>query len=312
LLSGENDNMVTNPACTEQHPATIDGVEHHAEEVDGRPLHWVSAGTDGSPVLLVHGFPETWWVFRRLIPLLAAEHRVVAVDLPGFGGSVLQEGDRPADHSGAAAAATLHALIARLGLGPVHLLGQDIAGNVVFRLAAEHPEDVRSLIAVETLVSGFGLERLADVENGGAWHIGAIATPGVAEFVFTGRMHAFLTQMWFPSLTSVVDAVTSDDVTELARAYSQPGAWAGPQGLYSSALRDGDELRALAASAGLRVPVLAVDGMGMSTTADGMGSITDGVEAVLLDGVGHHVALEAPERLGDAMRSFMDRTDQED
>jgi pimeloyl-ACP methyl ester carboxylesterase len=303
--------MVTNLEHDEQRPSTLDGVEHHVEQVDGRPVHWVSAGSGGSPVLLVHGFPETWWVFRRLIPLLAAEHRVIAVDLPGFGGSVLQDGDRPADHSSAAAAATLHALLARLGLGPVHLLGQDIAGNTVFRLAAEHPEDVRSLISVETLVSGFGLEQLADVGNGGAWHIGAIATTGVAEFVFTGRVREFLTRMWFPFLTTVTGAVTPADVNELERAYSQPGAWAGPQGLYASALADGDELRALAASAGLQVPVLAVDGMGMSSTADGMRSITDRVEAVLLDGIGHHVAMEAPDRLADAMRSFMDRTDQE-
>lgn len=302
--------MVTNQQHVEQRPSTIEGVEHHVEQVNGQPLYWVSGGAGGSPVLLVHGFPETWWVFRQLIPLLAAEHRVIAVDLPGFGGSVLQDGERPAAHSSAAAAVTLHALIARLGLGPVHLLGQDIAGNTVFRLAAEHPEDVRSLIAVETLVSGFGLEQLADVRNGGAWHIGAIATPGVAEFVFTDRVRAFLTQMWFPHLTTVADAVTPADITELVRAYSQPGAWAGPQGLYASALADGDELRALAASAGLQVPVLAVDGMGMPTTADGMRSITDRVEAVLLDGVGHHVAMEAPSRLADAMRSFMDRMDQ--
>src|SRR4051794_9029170 len=88
-------------------PATIAGVEHRLEQVAGRPLHWVSAGTSGSPVLLVHGFPETWWVFHRLIPILATRHRVVAVDLPGFGDSGAQAGD----YSSAAAAAALHALV---------------------------------------------------------------------------------------------------------------------------------------------------------------------------------------------------------
>ena len=48
-------------------PATA-GITHHTAEVNGTELHYVSAGTTGSPVLLVHGFPESWWAFRRLHP----------------------------------------------------------------------------------------------------------------------------------------------------------------------------------------------------------------------------------------------------
>ena len=54
-------------------------------------------------VLLVHGFPETWWAFHKLIPLLASKHRVIAVDLPGFGDS----GNPPQDSTSASAAETL-------------------------------------------------------------------------------------------------------------------------------------------------------------------------------------------------------------
>jgi pimeloyl-ACP methyl ester carboxylesterase len=48
--------------------------------VNGTELHYVSAGSKGSPVLLVHGFPESWWAFHKLIPLLSRSHRVFAVD----------------------------------------------------------------------------------------------------------------------------------------------------------------------------------------------------------------------------------------
>ena len=51
--------------------ATIPGVTHHLADVNGTDLHYVSAGDSGSPILLVHGWPETWWAFRKLIPLLA-------------------------------------------------------------------------------------------------------------------------------------------------------------------------------------------------------------------------------------------------
>jgi pimeloyl-ACP methyl ester carboxylesterase len=68
----------------------LPGITHHHAEVNRTRLHYVAAGTSGSPVLLVHGFPETWWAFRKLIPLLAASHRVYAVDLRGFGDSVFR------------------------------------------------------------------------------------------------------------------------------------------------------------------------------------------------------------------------------
>ena len=94
-------------------PATA-GITHHTAEVNGTELHYVSAGTTGSPVLLVHGFPESWWAFRRLIPLLAGRHRVFAVDLRGFGDSRVSQDD----YDSAAAAEDLHQLIAHLGAGP--------------------------------------------------------------------------------------------------------------------------------------------------------------------------------------------------
>src|SRR5215831_4438457 len=104
--------------------ATFDGVDHHRAHVNGAELHYISSGAKGSPVLLVHGFPETWWTFHKLIRLLSEHHRVFAVDLRGFGDSAVAD----PRHNSAMAAADLGALIAHLSLGPVHLTGQDISG----------------------------------------------------------------------------------------------------------------------------------------------------------------------------------------
>ena len=76
----------------------------------------MSAGASGSPILLAHGWPESWWAFRKLIPLLAETHRVFAVDLRGFGDS--STADSGYDH--ATAAEDLHHLVRHLGAGPVH------------------------------------------------------------------------------------------------------------------------------------------------------------------------------------------------
>ena len=108
---------------TAQSAASSTGVRHHHAEVNGTTLHYVSAGTSGSPILLVHGFPETWWAFHKLIPLLATEYRVFAVDLRGFGDSANQQGDYDSKTS----AEDLHHLIAHLDVGPVHLAGRTSA-----------------------------------------------------------------------------------------------------------------------------------------------------------------------------------------
>lgn len=297
---------------------TVPGVVHRTAAVNGATLHHVTAGEAGSPVLLLHGFPETWWAFRRVVPLLAARHRVVAVDLRGFGdsSSVLPaQGGRPVgaderETGSATVAQDLHELVEHLGLGPVHLLAQDISAGAAFRLAATHPGDVASLVAVEAGLAGFGLEALADVTHGGAWHVGVLAAPGIPELLLAGRERELLGRWAFPTMTAVAGAVTDADVDELARTYARPHGWAGAAALYRSMLTEGAELRALAGARPLEVPVLAVGGSGGRFTQETVRQVTRGeVTSVLLDGVGHHVALEAPDALAAAVLEFLARVD---
>ncbi|MEV4345146.1 alpha/beta hydrolase [Actinoplanes sp. NPDC049596] len=256
-------------------------------------LHYVAAGDHGDPILLVHGFPETWWTFHRLIPLLAGHHRVFAVDLPGFGDSA----HGPGAYDSTSAAESLHRLVGHLGLGPVHLVGQDISGATVFRLATGHPEDVRSLTTIEMGLPGFGLEALADVTHGGAWYIGVLATPGVPEMLLPGHEREFLRSVF---------ATATEDLDEFVRTYSRTDAWRGAAGLYRSMLREGDEIRALAHSPGLAVPVLAIGAAGGPFTATTMSQAgATELTSVQLDGVGHYAALEAPEQVAQALLEFL-------
>ncbi|KAK0708429.1 alpha/beta hydrolase fold protein [Lasiosphaeris hirsuta] len=281
----------------------IKGLTHHTAAINGTRLHYVSAGESGSPILFVHGFPETWWGFHKLIPLLAASHRVFAVDLRGFGDSAAAE----TTHTSAAAAEDLHQLIAHLHVGPVHISGQDISGGTVFRLAATHPKDIRSFTAIEMGLAGFGLEGLADITHGGAWHIGVLAAPGIPELLLAGREREFLAGAMFPSMTAVAGSITDADYDEFARTYSRPGAWRGAAGLYRSMLSEGDEIKALAKSSPLAVPVLAVGAGGGPFTEMTMRQVTVGgkITARQLVGVGHYAALEAPERLADVILEFL-------
>ena len=286
--------------------ATLPGITHHRADVNGTALHYVSAGADGSPILLVHGFPESWWAFHKLIPLLAASHRVFAVDLRGFGDS----GNAPGAYDSTTSADDLHQLIAHLDVGPVHLTGQDISGATVFRLATTHPESVRSLTAIEMGLPGFGLEALADVTHGGAWHIGILAAPGIPDLLLAGREQQFLGQYAFPAMTAAPQAIRDIDIDEFSRGYARPDGWRGAAGLYQSMLREGPDIRKLAASPGLHLPVLAVGAGGGSFTAATMSqAASTAIRSVQLDGVGHYAAMEAPEELAQAILSFVDEVD---
>jgi pimeloyl-ACP methyl ester carboxylesterase len=270
--------------------ATIPEVTHHRTKVNGEQLHYVIAGESGTPVLLVHGFPESWWAFRGVIPALATTHQVIAADLPGFGDSA----HCADDYSSASAAETLRQLIEQLDLGPVHLTGQDIAGPTTFRLVAGHPKLIQSYAAIETGLPGFGAEMLADVARGGFWHIGVLAAPGIPEMLLSGREREFLADYAYPAMSANTGAITEQDIDEFTRAYAQPNGFAGAAGLYRSMLTEGAEIEQIVTKGKLELPVLSIAAGGRSLTHQTMNAVAQNVTIVNLTGIGHFVALEDP------------------
>ena len=100
---------------------TAIGLEHHNAEVRGIRLHYVTAGS-GPPVVLLAGWPETWYAWRHVIPLLAPHFTVIAPDLRGQGDS-----ERPlGGYDTASLAADIHALVRQLGYRTIRLAGHDV------------------------------------------------------------------------------------------------------------------------------------------------------------------------------------------
>jgi pimeloyl-ACP methyl ester carboxylesterase len=285
--------------------ATIPEAAHHTVPIHGNDLHFVTAGLHGTPVLLVHGFPESWWAFHKIIPMLSTDHRVVAVDLPGFGDS----GTGSDVHDSRVFADALGGLIDHLGMGPVHLLGQDIGGIPTYRLAATSPHLVRSYTGIEMALPGYGLEQFADVANGGMWHVGFMATPGIPDLLLKGREREFLTGFAYPAMNGTEGAIGETDVDEFVRVLSRDRGLRGANGFYGSMLHEGAEIRSLAADRKLTMPVLAVDGGSGGITSGTLMQVASDVTTVTMGGVGHLVAMEAPRRLADEMLAFYRTTD---
>ncbi|WP_188113345.1 alpha/beta fold hydrolase [Nocardioides humilatus] len=128
----------------------IDWSRHLGEvTVDGRRVKYVDHG-DGPPLLLVHGMAGSWETWLANIPALSESHRVIAVDLPGFGGSdPLPEADTFDGY-----VRTLEVLLDELAIPSVAVVGHSLGGLVALSFAAALPERVRCLV----LVSGGGAE----------------------------------------------------------------------------------------------------------------------------------------------------------
>lgn len=288
--------------------ATIPEVTHHVVNLNDAPIHYVSAGSVGSPIVLVHGWPETWWAFHKLIPLLAQTHRVYALDLRGFGDS----GHDDVGWEEQVAADDLHHLVEHLDVGPVHVLVQDISGGVGFRFAATHPDDVLSFTAIESTLAGFGLEMLADVNGFGSWHVGFLGAPGIPSLMLPGREHTLLAEWAYPMMNGTEGAVSEADLDEFIRSYSRPGGWRGTESLYRAIFTDKGATKALAEAHPIRVPVLTVDGANNPFTATSFQQVSSReFSSVHIEGVGHLVAQEAPERLAVAVLEFLARVDRD-
>src|SRR4051812_37789796 len=122
---------------------SLDGVEHRYVEVPGARLHVAEAGS-GPPVLLVHGWPQHWWVWRKVIPDLARERRVICVDLRGFGWSEAPAGSYDLPDL----ASDLLVLLDLLEIERVDLIGHDWGGYLGFLLCLRAPERVGHYLAL--------------------------------------------------------------------------------------------------------------------------------------------------------------------
>lgn len=270
-------------------------------------MHFVVAG-EGDAVVLLHGWPQTWHAWRRVIPLLAARYRVIAPDLRGLGDT-----SRPAEgyHSGAVAADIAELVLRHLGIARFHLVGHDWGGPTAFALASLHPESVRTLTIVDVTIPGIG----PDISQGGRrWHHAFHMTPDLPERLVEGRERDYLS--WFYRAFSwQPDAISSADIDEYLRTYAQPGAMRAGFEYYRSIPRNVADNRALMASGfRLRMPVLAIGGG--RTEARGradepalsLREIADDVEVAVIPDSGHFVPEEQPHLLAERLLQFFART----
>jgi pimeloyl-ACP methyl ester carboxylesterase len=272
----------------------VTGVEsRHADLGDVR-LHHVTAGS-GPPVVLLHGWPQTWFCWRGVIPLLAEHHTVIAPDLRGLGDS-----SRPASgYDKRTLAGDVRRLVVdHLGFAGFHLVGHDWGGATAYSLAAHFPEAVETLAVLDVTIPG---SAGVDVSQGGRrWHHAFHRTAGLPEALVGGREAVYL-RWFYDTLGHRPGVVSDEDLAEYVRTYSEPGALHAGFELYRATPQDIEDNRAVAARGKLPMPVLAVGGGAGwgrgSEVEDSLRPLADDVRGVVIDQAGHWIPDEQPERL---------------
>ena len=273
-------------------------------EVNGLRLHAVTGG-EGPALLLIGGWPQTWYAWREVMPALARRHTVVAVDSRGAGLS-----DKPDDgYDAGTLAADLVALMAALGHDRFDVVGHDIGTWTGDALAADHPERVGRLAILEAVIPGltpsppfFG----PAAANLRLWQFGFNRLTDLNEELVRGREQLFFgwqfatkaaTPTAIPAyaVDAYVDAITADP-----RALRASFA-------YYRALDETIAQNEQRSKIRLTLPVLAVGGAlwSGSNAAQTMRLAADDVTGVVLDDCGHYPAEEQPTRLVEILEDFL-------
>ncbi len=286
--------------------------QHLSLSANGIRFHAVGAGDETAPlVLLLHGFPEFWWAWRAQLPALAtAGFRAVALDLRGYGGS-----DRPpTGYEPYTLTADVAAVVRSLGRPAAHLVGHGWGGWLGWSAAVLRPETVQSLSVLSMphprRLRAALMRSARQIRRSGP--LVGLAMPYVPERQLVEDDAALVgtcLRNW-----SGPGWPPRDVEATYRRVISRPGV-AGPALEYHrwvlrSLVRPGGVRYAQRMALPIEAPVLQVHGaldgsMAAATAAGAERYVAGNHRWRTLDGVGHFVHEEAPERVSEELVDFL-------
>ena len=281
--------------------------EHRTARVNGINIHYVIQG-QGSPVILVHGWPEFWYSWRKVIPVLAERFQVIAPDMRGFGYS-----DKPlSGYDTRTAASDIYELAKYLGHDRVALVGHDIGARVTYRFTLDHEDTVQELALLD---AGPPMEQLGPQPPQvirERWHSYFHQQPDLPERLVEGNVEAYL-RHFLRDWSINKYTFTDEEVAEYVRAYSQPGALRGGFSYYRAAAYEDPPHWLADAERKLSTPVLYLWGARRARTAEALGSdplkawqqVFPKARGKNLGEYGHFLQSEAPGLVNQELLAFL-------
>ena len=283
----------------------LEGVTHHFLDVRGAMLHVAELGpADGPPVLLLHGWPQHWWTWRLLMPLLADRYRVLAMDLRGFGWSEAT----PRGYRKEELADDVAGVLDALGIDRVNLVGHDWGGVIGFLVCLNHTERVERYVPMNT---GHVWPTLSI--KGVPKQLGAMAYQGLlASPVLGRRINASprIVGKVIDAITKQTDAVVPQYAAQFAPRFADPArARAASQVYRTFQLYEYPAwVRGRYSDRRLTTPTLWLHGLADPFFKPGMFKDivdhADDVRIEYLEGCGHFPAEECPQMVAEHARAF--------
>src|SRR5947199_6005509 len=189
-------------------PLEPPGITHATAQVNGIHLHYVEGGDRAAPPLvLLHGFPESWLMWRLVLPELLASHRVVAVDLRGYGDSAKPPPE--AGYDKGTMAADIRALARHLGLGRLVLIGHDRGARVARRYGLDYPDELAGVALLDILPVEHVYARPASYVAERYWHWVFQVVPELPERLIDGREELYL-ERFFARAPGLLERLRAD------------------------------------------------------------------------------------------------------
>ena len=287
--------------------ATTDAAEvsHHFALINGIRTHYVTAGDRHTQtVVLLAGFPESWYAWRHVIPLLSERYRVIALDLPGQGDTDCpQEG-----YDTQTLAHHVHHLLHTLGVTRYYLAAHDVGAWVAWPYAALFSDEVIKLALLDAGIPGITLPDALPVTPDKAWrtwHFAFHVIADLPEFMIRGKERGYLD--WFLRRKAANPLVFSEeDINEYLRTFTREGGLRAGLAYYRAAAQSAEQNRIRSATGKLRVPVLGLsaDRGSIPDMAAPLRAFAEQVEGETLSACGHFQPEEQPKGVAQALTRF--------
>ncbi|MEV7867310.1 alpha/beta hydrolase [Streptomyces sp. NPDC088124] len=276
----------------------VRGFASRFAEVNGTRLHYVVGG-QGDPLVLLPGWPRTWYQFHKIMPPLARHYQVIAPDLRGMGDS-----DKPAGgYDKKTMARDIYELLRALGHSRAYIAGEDIGSMVAHSFAANHPEATRKVALWEAghPTEVFNEMRMLPQPGRPApWWFAFNQLDQLPEQLLEGRFRFIID--WLIGLQGGDPEAFSEEARAIyAAAYNTPDAIRGGNGWYQTFQQDIADLRDYPV---LTMPLLGIGGKYYELLLAQMEGLAADARYVELKGAGHYLAEERPDDIVRELTAF--------
>ena len=284
------------------------GFQSKYAEVDGFRMHYLVGGK-GSPVVMIHGFPENWTEWRQEMGPLSKSHTVIAVDLRGTGDSQVTR----SGYQSAQLARDVHQLLAQLKLNNgVQVVAHDIGVWVAYDYAAQYRPQVRSMAVMDSQIPDqtiYSYPALnANPNKPSPWHFGLFQLP-LAEHLIHGNERVLVQDMMTEYLAGDKSPFTASDYDYYAHLLSEPGHTTAWMSVYRGLRADVQQNKVFLAQGKLKMPILAISGQGSfgSQFPRQWHEYAVNVQGRVLSHTGHFVTQERPKEVTAMLQSFLQK-----